>query len=259
MVEQGAQEIYRDAILSGITFVVTDLATAELAKILASAFFATKISFINAMTKVCESADANVTLPADAIGYDERNGRRFLNPAIGFEGGCLPKDIRGFIARASQLGANQVVELLTSVDRINTECRLNIVQMVESLVGQSHGARIAIWGTAFMPYSDHVRGSPALDIAEQLRSRGALLTAYDPKALANSESLLPEIRYETSAHSACEGTEVVRVRTEWDEFRQLEPATLDSAVKNRRLIDGRNFLDQETWRKAGWLYKGIGR
>jgi UDPglucose 6-dehydrogenase len=258
--EEWAREVYGDIIAEGVPFLVTDRETAELVKTAANAFLATKISFINAMAEVCEAAGADVSELADAIGYDTRIGRRFLNAGIGFGGGCLPKDIRAFMARAGELGANQALTFLREVDSINMRRRVRMVEMVREVVGGSLiGARVAVLGAAFKPDSDDIRDSPALNIAGQIQLQGASVTVFDPQAIANSKRLFPTLNYASDATSACAGADVTLVLTEWDEFRRLEPADLNDVVRQRRIIDGRNCLDQEKWRAGGWVYRGIGR
>jgi UDPglucose 6-dehydrogenase len=258
--EECAREIYRDIIAEGVPFIVTDCETAELVKTAANAFLATKISFINAMAEVCEASGADVSELADAIGYDSRIGRRFLNAGIGFGGGCLPKDIRAFMARAGELGANQALTFLREVDSINMRCRTRMLEMTREVAGGSLiGARVAVLGAAFKPDSDDIRDSPALNIAGQIQLQGASVTVYDPKAIENARRLFPTLNYASDVHTACAGADVTLVLTEWEEFRCLEPADLDFNVRQRRIIDGRNCLDPTKWRAAGWVYRGVGR
>jgi UDPglucose 6-dehydrogenase len=258
--EEMAREVYSDIIEEGVPFLVTDRETSELVKTAANAFLATKISFINAMAEVCEAAGADVSELADAIGYDARIGRRFLNAGIGFGGGCLPKDIRAFMARAGELGANQALTFLREVDSINMRRRTRMVEMTREIADNSLiGTRVAVLGAAFKPDSDDIRDSPALNIAGQIQLQGASVSVYDPKAMDNSRRLFPTLEYASGIREACDGADVTLVLTEWEEFRRLEPAHLDPIVRRRRIIDGRNCLDQEKWRASGWLYRGMGR
>lgn len=258
--EEVARQLYSAIIAEGVPFLVTDRETAELVKTAANAFLATKISFINAMAEVCEAAGADVSELADAIGYDARIGRRFLNAGIGFGGGCLPKDIRAFMARAGELGANQALTFLREVDSINMRRRALMMEMTREVAGGSLiGARVAVLGAAFKPDSDDIRDSPALNIAGQIQLQGASVSVYDPKAIENSRRLFPTLDYADSVHGACNGADVTLVLTEWDEFRQLDPADLEPIVRCRRIIDGRNCLDQAKWLSAGWVYRGMGR
>lgn len=257
--EDLARQVYAQLLDEKIPFLVTDLATAELVKASANAFLATKISFINAISEVCEAAGADVTVLADAIGHDERIGRKFLNAGIGFGGGCLPKDIRAFMARAGELGADQALTFLREVDNINMRRRTRMVELAREACGSLLGARVAVLGAAFKPDSDDVRDSPALNVAGQIQLQGAAVNVYDPKAMENSRALFPTLNYSDSALEACEGADVVLVLTEWKEFKALEPKMLDSVVREKKLIDGRNCLDPLQWRGAGWTYRGLGR
>ncbi|MFF0488892.1 UDP-glucose dehydrogenase family protein [Nocardia sp. NPDC003482] len=258
-VEELVREIYADLIAAEVPYLVTDLATAELVKVSANAFLATKISFINAVSEVCEATGADVTVLADALGYDARIGRRFLNAGLGFGGGCLPKDIRAFMARAGELGADHAVAFLREVDNINMRRRTKVVDMAAQACGGSLlGANVAVLGAAFKPESDDVRDSPALNVAGMIQLHGAVVTVYDPKALENSRKVFPTLNYATSVAEACERADVVLVLTEWREFTALTPADLDPVVRSRSIIDGRNCLDRASWRSAGWVYAGLG-
>ncbi|MBJ8346576.1 UDP-glucose/GDP-mannose dehydrogenase family protein [Antrihabitans sp. YC2-6] len=258
--EELAREIYADILDAGTPFIVTDLATAEMVKTAANSFLATKISFINAMAEICEASGADITVLADAIGYDERIGRRFLNAGLGFGGGCLPKDIRAFMARAGELGASQALTFLREVDNVNMRARIRMVEMTREISGGSLiGKRVAVLGTAFKPNSDDVRDSPALNVAGQVQLQGASVTAYDPKAMENSRALFPTLDYAASLIEACEGADIILVLTEWPEFTALRPADLDELVRGKVILDGRNCLDPVPWRAAGWVYRGLGR
>lgn len=254
------REINADLLRDGVPLIVTDLATAELVKVSANAFLATKISFINAIAEVCEAANADVTVLADALGYDARIGRRFLNAGLGFGGGCLPKDIRAFMARAGELGANQALTFLREVDSINMRRRTRMVELAREVCGGSLiGARVAVLGAAFKPDSDDVRDSPALDVAGQIQLQGATVEVFDPEAMDNSRRLFPTLGYANSALEACTGADVVLVLTEWEQFRSLDPVALKVVVRSALVVDGRNCLDAEAWRAAGWAYRGFGR
>lgn len=260
LAETAAREIYAALLEERIPFLVTDLATSELVKTSANAFLATKISFINAIAEVCEATGADVSVLADAIGHDARIGRRFLNAGIGFGGGCLPKDIRGFIAMAGELGAGQAFGLLREVDSINMRRRNKMVELAREAAGGSFiGARIAVLGAAFKPDSDDVRDSPALNIAGQIQLQGAAVSVYDPEAMQNARQLFPTLQYASDVRTACSGADVVMILTEWKQFVALKPEELAEPVRQRVIIDGRNCLDQQTWRSAGWTYRGIGK
>ncbi len=258
-VEDMVREIYAELIADEVPFLLTDLATAELVKVSANAFLATKISFINAVSEVCEATGADVTMLADALGYDARIGRRFLNAGLGFGGGCLPKDIRAFMARSGELGADHAVAFLREVDNINMRRRTKVVDMAARACGGSLlGANVAVLGAAFKPESDDVRDSPALNVAGMIQLHGAVVTVYDPKALENSRRVFPTLNYATSVAEACERADVVLVLTEWDEFTALRPEDLNRVVRTKSIIDGRNCLNRANWRSAGWVYAGLG-
>jgi UDPglucose 6-dehydrogenase len=236
------------------------LATAELVKVSANAFLATKISFINAIAEVCEATGADVSVLADAMGHDARIGRRFLNAGIGFGGGCLPKDIRAFIAMAGELGAGQAFALLREVDSINMRRRNKMVELARDTAGGSLiGARVAVLGAAFKPDSDDVRDSPALNIAGQMQLQGASVSVYDPEAMQNARQIFPTLQYAPDIREACTGADMVLILTEWKQFVALNPSDLGEVVRRRTVIDGRNCLDPMVWRGAGWLYRGIGK
>jgi UDPglucose 6-dehydrogenase len=256
--ERLIRELYAPLLKQGIPFLVTNLATAELAKVAANAFLATKISFINAIAEVCEAASADVTALADVIGCDDRIGRRFLDAGLGFGGGCLSKDIRAFMSRAAELGVGESLSFLHEVDSINIGRRARVVEIARRACGSLAGARVAVLGTAFKPNTDDIRDSPALDVAERIRTDGAEVTVYDPKAMDNSRKAFPVLNYAFSAVEACIGADIVLVLTEWDEFRTLQPQQLAAVTKSRRIIDARNCLDPAVWRTAGWTYRGLG-
>ncbi|GAB3611522.1 UDP-glucose/GDP-mannose dehydrogenase family protein [Humibacter ginsengiterrae] len=255
------REVYHTAVAKGTPFLVTDYATAELVKVAANAFLATKISFINAMAEIAEATGADVTQLADAIGYDARIGRRFLGAGIGFGGGCLPKDIRAFSARAEELGRAESVAFLREVDAINLRRRERAAELlVGAFDGLVLGKKVAVLGAAFKPHSDDVRDSPALDVAAKLKGLGADVVVTDPQALANAARTHPQLTYTESLDQALRGADAVIVVTEWDEYRRhLSPEHAASLASGRVIVDGRNCLDREAWRAAGWTYLGMGR
>ncbi|OBH16070.1 MULTISPECIES: UDP-glucose/GDP-mannose dehydrogenase family protein [unclassified Mycobacterium] len=257
--ETVVRELYGPLLAEGVPFLVTDLQTAELVKVSANAFLATKISFINAISEVCEAAGADVSVLADALGYDPRIGRQFLNAGLGFGGGCLPKDIRAFMARAGELGADQALTFLREVDSINMRRRTRMVELASAACGGSLlGANIAVLGAAFKPESDDVRDSPALNVAGQLQLNGAAVNVYDPKALDNAQRLFPTLNYAVSVEEACERADAVLVLTEWRQFVDLDPADLADRVRARVIVDGRNCLDATRWTAAGWRVFRLG-
>ena len=258
--EQLLKEVYATNLKDKTPWVRADLPTAELVKVAANSFLATKISFINAMAEICEAAGGDVTVLAKAIGYDPRIGSRFLQAGIGFGGGCLPKDIRAFMARAEELGASQAVEFLKEIDAINLRARQRIIELVrKDLSDDLQGKKVAILGAAFKPDSDDVRDSPALDIAAQIQAAGAIVTVHDPKAIANAQKRFPALNFAGDVNTTLKDAEIVLHLTEWKIYREIDPVKVKSIVKNPIVIDGRNALDRELWQSAGWKFRALGR
>ncbi|HEX4358469.1 MAG TPA: UDP-glucose/GDP-mannose dehydrogenase family protein [Pseudonocardia sp.] len=256
---QTLDQLYSALLEAGVPRIVMDLATAEMVKTAANSFLATKISFINAMAELCEATGADVRLLADAIGYDERIGRKFLNAGVGFGGGCLPKDIRAFMARAGELGADQALTFLREVDSINMRRRSRMVELTREVCnGSLLGKKVAILGAAFKPNSDDIRDSPALNIAAQLELQGALVRVTDPVALEKCRIAWPNLDYVASVDEAVADADVVLLLTEWQAYLDLDPEVLGSLVRQKRVLDGRNSLPRELWEKAGWAYRGLG-
>ncbi|HEX7355345.1 MAG TPA: UDP-glucose/GDP-mannose dehydrogenase family protein [Mycobacteriales bacterium] len=254
------REVYAPLLDAGVPLVATDFATAELVKVAANAFLATKISFINAMAEVCEATRADVTMLSQALSYDTRIGGRFLSAGLGFGGGCLPKDIRAFMARAGELGVDQALSFLREVDAINLRRRARMVDLARELLdGSFASARIAALGAAFKPESDDIRDSPALDVASAIGRAGGTVTVYDPQAVANARLTHPDLGYAASTAEALHGADLVLLLTEWREFRDLDPAETKALVAAPRIVDGRNILDPAAWRGAGWTYRALGR
>ncbi len=253
------REVYAAQLAAGIPMFVTDLATAELAKVAANAFLATKISFINAVAEVCDKADANVTVLAEILGADPRIGSAFLRPGLGFGGGCLPKDVRAFLARAGELGAGDALAFLRDIDAINLGRRTGMVNLAcEAAGGSISGKAVGVLGAAFKPGSDDVRDSPALDVAQILHGMGAEVTVYDPAATENARKFCPELKYAETAIGAATGADVVLLLTDWPEFAELDPAELGAVTASKTIIDGRYMLDPAAWRAAGWHYRASG-
>ena len=258
--EQALRAAFAPVISSGTPVVVTDFATAELVKVAANSFLATKISFINAMAEVCEVVHADVTALSEALGYDSRIGKRFLHAGLGFGGGCLPKDIRAFMARAEELGAQDALAFLEEVDAINKRRRARAIDLGRELLdGDYAGKRVCVWGAAFKPNSDDIRDSPALDVAAAAQKLGAAVVVYDPEAMENAKRTHPQLAMASSAMEAARNADVLLLLTEWSEFRETDPAMLASVVAAPRIVDGRNALDPATWRAAGWTYRALGR
>src|SRR4051794_30098443 len=240
--------------------VVTDFATAQLVKVAANAFLATKISFINAMAEVCEATGGDVTQLSKALSHDSRIGGRFLHAGLGFGGGCLPKDIRAFMARAGELGVDQALSFLKEVDAINLRRRARMVDLAREVAGGSFGGmKVAVLGAAFKPNSDDIRDSPALDVAATCQRQGAAIRVYDPAAMQNARREYPQLAYVESAVAAVQSADVVLHLTEWQDLGEMPPAVLADVVAEKRIVDGRNALDLERWRGAGWTYRALGR
>lgn len=259
--EWALRQVYSTPIADGSPVVVTNLPTAELIKVSANAFLATKISFINAMAELCELTGADVTLLADALGHDDRIGRKFLGAGLGYGGGCLPKDIRALIARAGELGAGEAVEFLRDVDTVNQRRRERVVRDTLNLVRATGNARprVGILGAAFKPLSDDVRDSPALDVAKRLHSAGVEVSVYDPAATNPARAVAPQLIYTATAAAALHEADVVLHLTEWSEFRDLDPVFLRTVARGGVIIDARNTLDPEPWLAAGWDFRAFGR
>ena len=253
-------EVYAALIEEGIPQVITDYPTAELVKVAANSFLATKISFINAVSEVCEASGGDVTQLADAIGYDERIGRKFLGAGLGFGGGCLPKDIRAFMARAGELGADDALTFLREVDAINMRRRDRVLQLTRQLAGGNvMGKRVTVLGAAFKPNSDDVRDSPALSVAGQLSLAGADVSIYDPEAMDNARKVFPTLNYSESLEEALSEADIVVLATEWKQFRELDPVATGELVHERTIIDARNVLPPQEWKDAGWNIQALGR
>ena len=254
------KEVYAPVIALGTPWIRADLPTAELVKVAANSFLATKISFINAMAEVCEAAGGDVTVLAKAIGYDPRIGNRFLQAGIGFGGGCLPKDIRAFMARAEELGAKQALEFLREIDQINLRARQRVIDVVRADLSEDLTQyKIAVLGATFKPDSDDVRDSPALDIAAQLHAAGAKVVVHDPKGIEPARKRFPTLAFEEDVRVAVKDADAILHLTEWKEYRELDPGAIGQLVKSKFLIDGRNMLDRDKWRSAGWRVHALGR
>lgn len=258
--DQVLRDVYATQLAEGVPVVRTDLATAELAKVSANAMLAARISLVNMLAEVCEAADADVGDLTRILGLDERIGSKFLNPGVGFGGGCLPKDTRAFVARAEELGVDGPVAILREVDTINMRQRARTIDLaVEMLGGKPAGRKVAVLGAAFKADSDDVRDSPALDVAATLQARGAEVHVHDPKANDNAQRARPGLHTHDSVEAACRDAEAVLVLTDWDEFRGIDPVALAGVVRHPRVIDGRLVLDADKWRAAGWDFHALGR
>jgi UDPglucose 6-dehydrogenase len=260
LAEARLRQVYRAPLEAGAPLLVMDLETAELVKVAANAFLATKISFINAMAEICEEAGADVVPLAEALGYDARIGRRFLSPGLGYGGGCLPKDIRGFRATAAELGVSSLVSLLGTVDAINLGRRDRVVTLARQAAGGSlAGRHVAVLGVAFKPNSDDVRDSPSLAICDRLVAEGAIVSVHDPVAMPNAAQIRPDLRYATSVPEAAEGAHVTLHLTEWADYQAIDPDMLADVVAQRVIVDARCALDPGLWQAAGWIVRAPGR
>lgn len=258
--EATLRQVYASLLADGTPLLVTDFATAELVKVSANAFLATKISFINAMAEVCEATGGDIVTLSTALGLDPRIGPQFLRAGLGFGGGCLPKDIRAFMARAGELGVDEALMFLRNIDDINIRRRQHTVDLtIEALNGSARGRRVAAWGAAFKPDSDDVRDSPALHVAAALREAGADVVVHDPRAMDNARQLFPDLSYAASALDAARDADVVLLLTEWRDYNELDPVEVAAVTRQASLIDARNALDVDRWRGAGWTYRALGR
>jgi UDPglucose 6-dehydrogenase len=258
--EKSLLDVYSALITGGTPYVVTDLPTAEMVKVAANSFLATKISFINAMAEICEVAGADVVTLSNALGYDDRIGRKFLNAGLGFGGGCLPKDIRAFGARAGELGASDALSFLREIDKINMRRRDKAVAVAASLLGGSFlGKNVAVLGAAFKPESDDVRDSPALNVAAAMHLKGASVRVHDPKAIDNAKARFPTLTYCAALTDACDRADLVVLATEWSEYRSIDPASFKQLVRQPMVLDTRNALEHEYWAEAGWRVCALGR
>lgn len=253
-------EVYARLLEGGTPRLLVNYPTAELVKVAANSFLATKISFINSMAELCDAAGADVTRLAEAIGHDDRIGSKFLQAGIGFGGGCLPKDIRAFMARAGELGVDQSLTFLREVDSINMRRRDHAVELASAMAGgRLVGVKVAVLGLTFKPDSDDVRDSPALDIAGRLWGCGANVVATDPAGADSVRALRPDLQIVDTADEALDGADLVMLLTAWQDYVAIDPAHAKSLVASPRIIDGRNVLDARAWADAGWDYRGMGR
>jgi len=254
------REVYQDVLDGGTPCLAMSLETAELVKLSANAFLATKISFINEMAAVCEAIGADVTALANALSYDDRIGRRFLSPGAGFGGGCLPKDIRAFRATGRELGLDSLDRFLGEVEAINMARRARLAALAREMLGGSlRGKRVAVLGVAFKPNSDDVRDSPSLDVCQQLARAGAVVSVHDPAAMQNAAQLCPDLHYRSSIQGAAQAADLVLHVTEWPEYRAIDPSALVAVVARPNLIDARCVLDADLWRAAGWSVRVLGQ
>jgi UDPglucose 6-dehydrogenase len=256
---QALKGCYQTMIDQGIPVLELDLETAELVKVSANAFLATKISFINAMAEIAEASGADAVRLAEAIGLDNRIGKSFLRTGIGFGGGCLPKDIRGFIARADELGVGDSLAFLKEVDQINLRRRQRIVSLATEELGDIRNKKITMLGISFKPDSDDLRDSPALEIALRLQALGGIVTVHDPVSLENLDKKSSGLISEADLSTAVKDADLMILGTEWADYKNLDPEAVSSLPRVKTIIDGRNVLNVDSWQKAGWRIIAPGR
>ncbi len=243
-----------------VPILVTDVNSAELIKHAANSFLSLKISYINAVSAICEASGADVEMVADGIGMDRRIGRNFLNAGLGYGGSCFPKDVKAFIAIADELGAP--FQLLKEVERINAGQLDRFLKKVREALWVLREKRITVWGLTFKPDTDDVRNSVAIDLINKLVAEGAHVTAYDPKGMekAREYSLIPtSVKLAATAVEAAEGAEALILATEWKEFASQDFAKVKAVMHTPQVFDGRNLFNPKTMREMGFAYHGVGR
>ncbi|MBI4062473.1 UDP-glucose/GDP-mannose dehydrogenase family protein [Candidatus Gottesmanbacteria bacterium] len=233
--------------------------TAELIKYASNSMLSTKISFANAIALIAEKVGADVEKVLEGVGLDQRIGRRFMYPGVGFGGSCFPKDVKALIAIAKEHGYD--FTLLKAVDEINSAMMKHFIEkIVRHFKGKLSGKTIAVLGLAFKPNTDDMREAPSIEIVNGLIAKGARVVAYDPVAMENAKLLLPtEVEFAKSAYDASKGADAVAVVTEWNEFRQIDLVKLAKELKNRVIFDGRNIYEPEVVKNLGFMYYGVGR
>lgn len=253
------REVYGPLIEKQVPFLEMDVDTAELVKASANAYLATKISFINAMAEIAEVSGADVGGLALALGFDKRIGNEFLEPGIGYGGGCLPKDLRSLIATAEELGAEQSIQMLKAVDSVNRRRRQRVVDMARQILGDVEGKKLAVLGVSFKPDTDDSRESPSLEVAFRLQNLGMEVVVHDPKALNQLRAKRTNIYYESDLEDALSGADLIFLGTQWQEYLDLDPFRVRELTCGREVIDGRNFLNRELWSKAGFRVHSLGK
>jgi len=251
--EKFFREIY-SPIKAPIIF--TDIRSAELIKHASNSFLALKISYINAISQICEKIGGNITKIAEGMGYDKRIGREFLNAGIGYGGSCFPKDVSAFIHLAEEIGIS--FNLLKEVQKINNQQRLLVIKKARELLWNLKNKEIGILGLSFKPETDDIRESPAIEIIKLLKEEGAIIKCYDPKAIQNTKKIFPDISYCENSYKVAENANLLVFLTEWKEFKTLNFRKIKYLMKTPYIIDGRNFLDYEKIQKIGFIYRGIG-
>jgi UDPglucose 6-dehydrogenase len=237
--------------------IITDINSAELIKHAANSFLALKISYINAVSVICEASGANVIEVANGIGLDARIGRRFLDAGIGFGGSCFPKDLSAFIKISEQLGYD--FRLLKEVQRINAEQMDRFVKKIADTLWVLKDKTIGVLGLAFKQNTDDVRMSPAIDLCHRLQKEGAKLRVHDPKAMEKARAVLKDVAYVDDMNQVAEGADALVIATEWPEFKKLDLERARTALTHPILFDGRNLFDAQEMERLGWIYKSVGR
>lgn len=251
---QAMQKLY-EPLNAPILF--TDIKSAEIIKHASNSFLAAKISFINAISNICESAGADVEKVAEGMGLDKRIGKSFLSAGIGYGGFCFPKDAEAFIRISEKLGYD--FKLLKEVQEINHQQRAHFVRKVEKALWVVKGKTIGVLGLAFKPNTDDMRFAPSVDIIAELQKEGARIQAYDPQAMEKSKGTLKDISYCSSPYDAAKGADALIIITEWDEFKEMDFKKIKSLMKHPLMIDGRNIYNPDDMKKEGFAYISMGR
>ncbi len=240
------------------TIMVTDLRTAEMIKYASNAFLATKISFINEIATICEALGADVKEVAAGMGYDKRIGRHFLDAGLGWGGSCFPKDVKALAHMAHEKGRHP--QLLRAVMDINADQRRDVIAKLKGVLGDLRGKTVGLLGLAFKPNTDDMRDAPSIEIAQMLLSKGAVVKGYDPVARAQAARMMPaSVLLTETAYECAAGADAVIIVTEWNEFKQLDLATLKERMKQPVIIDARNIYEPAVMKEMGFIYRGIGR
>lgn len=258
--EKLLRDAWKPQLDAGTPMVVTDLATAELAKTAANALLATKVSFTNAMAALCEAGGGNVTTLAQTLVLDPRVGDYGFAPGLGYGGSCLPKDVRGLVARAEELGVGPDLRLLAEVDAVNRARQRRLIELAKRACdGHLGGKVIAVWGLSFKPGIDDIRDSPALAVALEIKRQGGLVTAYDPMAMPIARVHHPELAYAPKPADAVIGAHLLLHLTAWPEFAEIDPEKTRELAAAPQVIDAPATLPSEAWIDAGWAYHALGR
>ncbi len=237
--------------------IVTDISSAELIKHASNSFLALKISYINAISVICEATGANVQEVANGMGMDDRIGRRFLDASLGFGGSCFPKDLSAFVKIAEQVGYN--FGLLKEVQKINAEQMNRFFKKIADTLWVLKDKKIGVLGLAFKQNTDDIRMSPAIDLCQRLQKEGAILRVHDPKAMEKARAVLHDVTFVEDMNAVADGCDALVVATEWDEFKKLDLERARKALSHPILFDGRNLFDAAELERLGFIYKSIGR